>query len=72
LTLLSIQLNGKDLTEGKDYTIIGNQLTIPASVLGNDKSKISTKVEIVPEKNTRLSGLFKSGNMYITQCEAEG
>eukprot|EP00956_Cyclotella_meneghiniana_P016530 scaffold26096_cov62-Cyclotella_meneghiniana.AAC.1 len=72
LTLLSIQLNGKDLQEGKDYTINGDELSIPASVLGDGTSKITTKVEIVPETNTQLSGLYKSGSMYCTQCEAIG
>jgi aminopeptidase N len=31
-----------------------------------------TKVKIVPEENTQLSGLYKSGGMYCTQCEAMG
>ncbi|MBP1804582.1 aminopeptidase N [Rubellimicrobium aerolatum] len=29
-------------------------------------------VEIDPESNTRLEGLYLSGGMYCTQCEAEG
>ena len=33
---------------------------------------VRTTVEIVPEDNTQLSGLYKSGDMYCTQCEAEG
>ena len=72
LTLLSIQLNGKDLVEGTDYTLKGDELTIPASVLGDAASKLTTRVEIVPETNTQLSGLYKSGSMYCTQCEAMG
>ena len=73
LTLLSIQLNGKDLVEGTGYTIKGDELTIPASVLGDDAtSKLTTRVEVVPETNTQLSGLYKSGSMYCTQCEAMG
>ncbi|SIO22373.1 aminopeptidase N [Rhodovulum sp. ES.010] len=31
-----------------------------------------TEVEIAPEKNTALEGLYMSGGMYCTQCEAEG
>ena len=72
LILLSIQLNGNDLQEGKDYNIDGDELSIPASVMGDGTSKITTKVEIVPESNTQLSGLYKSGSMYCTQCEAIG
>lgn len=69
LTLLSIQLNGEDFT---GYKIKGDELIIPASALGDGTSKITTKVEIEPEKNTQLSGLYKSGPMYCTQCEATG
>ena len=29
-------------------------------------------MEIEPEKNTQLSGLYHSGSMYCTQMEAEG
>lgn len=69
LNLLSIQLNGKDFT---DYKIAGDELVIAASALGDGISKITTKVEIEPEKNTQLSGLYKSGATYCTQCEAMG
>ena len=73
LTLLSIRLNGKDLVEGVDYTLKGDELTIPSKLLGADgTSKLTTKVEIEPETNTQLSGLYKSGSMYCTQCEAMG
>ena len=33
---------------------------------------IQIKNEIIPELNTKLSGLYKSSNMYCTQCEAMG
>mmetsp|Transcript_13766 Transcript_13766/g.26264 ORF Transcript_13766/g.26264 Transcript_13766/m.26264 type:complete len:1014 (-) Transcript_13766:37-3078(-) len=72
LTLLSIQLNGRDLVEGIDYTLEGDTLTIPSKVLGDGTGKLVTKVEIEPETNTQLSGLYKSGTMYCTQCEAMG
>ena len=73
LILLSIKLNDKELVDGIDYTIKGDTLTIPSSVLGESTSnKLVTKVEIVPENNTQLSGLYKSGSMYCTQCEAMG
>ena len=37
-----------------------------------DGGILTTTVEIVPEDNTQLSGLYKSGPMYCTQCEAQG
>ncbi|MDH3641399.1 MAG: aminopeptidase N, partial [Gammaproteobacteria bacterium] len=41
-------------------------LNLPASC----EVTIVTRIE--PEQNTALEGLYKSGNMYCTQCEAEG
>jgi len=73
LTLLSIQLDGRDLIEGTDYAIEGDTLTVPSKLLENKTtSKLITRVEIEPETNTQLSGLYKSGTMYCTQCEAMG
>jgi hypothetical protein len=67
--LLSLQLNGKDLQEGTDYELAPGKL-----ILKNPppNSELTTVVEIVPEDNTQLSGLYKSGSMYCTQCEAMG
>lgn len=75
LTLLSITLDEKELVEGVDYTIEGDTLTIPSALLPKSSEKTSilkTSVKIVPEENTQLSGLYKSGTMYCTQCEAMG
>ena len=33
---------------------------------------LGTTVQICPEENTRLSGLYTSGGMFCSQCEAEG
>ena len=43
-------------------------------VLGSvpDRAEIETEVEISPERNTALEGLYVSGDMLLTQCEAEG
>lgn len=67
--LLSLSMDGKDLTEGIDYTLAPGKLTILKPAAG---SVISTKVELIPQENTQLSGLYKSGPMYCTQCEAMG
>ncbi|WP_299817081.1 aminopeptidase N [uncultured Jannaschia sp.] len=37
-----------------------------------DSFLLETEVQIAPERNTSLSGLYMSGGMYCTQCEAEG
>ena len=71
--LLSLSLNGRDLQEGKDYTVTPGKLILKASTLaGAPTSTLKTTVEIIPEDNTQLSGLYKSGEMYCTQCEAMG
>jgi len=48
-------------------------LIIFEGALGDGKEfKLDTEVTIVPEDNTQLSGFYKSGPMYCSQCEAEG
>ena len=37
-----------------------------------DQATIETEVEIDPAANTKLMGLYASGGMLCTQCEAEG
>jgi hypothetical protein len=64
--LMSLQVDGKELTEGIDYTLSPGKLTLLAP---QADSVLRTVVEIVPEENTQLSGLYKSGPMYCTQCE---
>jgi aminopeptidase N len=44
-------------------------LTVP---LTGDRAVIETVVEIAPEKNSQLMGLYASGGILCTQCEAEG
>jgi aminopeptidase N len=37
-----------------------------------DRCSVATEVVIWPQNNTRLSGLYRSGDMFCTQCEAMG
>src|SRR4029453_10746928 len=37
-----------------------------------DQATVETEVEIAPAANTQLSGLYASGGLLCTQCEAEG
>ncbi|TPG15771.1 aminopeptidase N [Sphingomonas oligophenolica] len=52
-----------------DWRIEDDQLVIP---LAGDAHEIETVVEIAPERNTQLMGLYASGGNLCTQCEAEG
>jgi aminopeptidase N len=37
-----------------------------------DQFELEIKCQIHPEKNTSLEGLYKSGDIFCTQCEAQG
>lgn len=68
LELKSIQLNGELLTADQ-YELDTEQLKItdaPNEVI------IQTQVIIHPESNTQLEGLYKAGDLFVTQNEPEG
>ena len=52
-----------------DWRIEGDQLVI--ALAGTDH-RVETEVEIAPDRNTQLMGLYASGGNLCTQCEAEG
>ena len=68
LELLSVSIDGQPLNSD-DYLADDEQLTIhkvPATFV----LEITTRIH--PDQNTALEGLYRSGGMYCTQCEAEG
>lgn len=68
LELLSIKIDDKELTP-EQYQVTSEQLIL------KDLPKeftVTIQTKIYPQKNTSLEGLYKSGDMYCTQCEAEG
>jgi aminopeptidase N len=67
--LLELRMDGRDLVEGEDYALEPGKLILKSP---RDGAVLRTVSEIVPEDNTQLSGLYKSGAMYCTQCEATG
>ena len=68
LTLVSVALNGDALGPNR-YQVDGQSLTIP-DLPREFVLDIETRIE--PQNNTELSGLYKSGGNFTTQCEAEG
>ena len=68
LTLLTCRLDGQPVQPRTDD--LG--LTLAADSLPEGPFVLETEVEIVPEANTSLDGLYMSNGMYCTQCEAEG
>ena len=68
LKLLSATLDGRALT-ASDYRLDAETLTLPDVP---DVFVLDTEVEIDPQANTALEGLYMSGGRFCTQCEAEG
>ncbi|MDN5786974.1 aminopeptidase N [Pseudorhodobacter sp.] len=68
LALRSLVVNGTALAT----TPVATGLLIPADDLPDGPFTVETEVEISPETNTALDGLYMSGGMYCTQCEAQG
>jgi aminopeptidase N len=65
LTLLSVKLDGAQAS----HRIEREQLVIDVAA---PRAVVDTEVEISPAANTKLMGLYASGGMLCTQCEAEG
>jgi aminopeptidase N len=68
LELVSVSLDGEALGPNR------YQLTAEALTLGDlpDAFTLDIETRIEPQNNTELSGLYKSGGNFCTQCEAEG
>ncbi len=68
LELVRAALDDEPLQAG-DYQIDAGSLTVQPRAA---QFTLDTTVKIHPETNTALEGLYKSGKMFCTQCEAEG
>lgn len=68
LELLKIRVDGLELAT-QSYQIDDQGLSV-SDLKSNLTLEIVTK--IYPDKNTALEGLYRSGGMFCTQCEAEG
>ncbi len=68
MELLSISVNGEAWPETQ-FNVSENHLTVEGLP---DKCILSYTTQIEPQNNTSLDGLYKSGKMFCTQCEAEG
>lgn len=68
LELISVKLNGR-LLQGNEYQRSDKALLLP-SVPDSFELEIITVIH--PDQNTALEGLYHSGNLLCTQCEAQG
>ncbi|RUT88282.1 aminopeptidase N, partial [Mesorhizobium sp. USDA-HM6] len=68
LTLLGIAIDGRDL-QPVDYAATPDELAVlkpPAA----SRFELVLETEIAPARNEALMGLYRSSNVYCTQCEA--
>ena len=68
LELLSLSIDGRDLQQD-EYQVDEEGLTIFSVP---DAFTLRSVVQILPEANTALEGLYQSSGNYCTQCEAHG
>jgi aminopeptidase N len=68
LVTRSIKIDDRDLS-ANEY---GEEPEVLTLFDVPDNFTLRTQVAIKPQDNTALEGLYKSGDMYCTQCEAEG
>ena len=68
LRLVAARIDGAPVSASPDAT----GLTLSAADLPSGPFDWEAEVEIAPEANTALEGLYMSRGMYCTQCEAEG
>jgi aminopeptidase N len=67
LALLSVTVDGTPV----DHRLEGDILTIPLAPAA-ETAVVEIMVETGPRANTQLMGLYESGGILCTQCEAEG
>ena len=67
-TLQSVKLNN-ELLKTNQYVLDSEHLTLKNLP---DSFTLEIKSDIKPQKNTSLMGLYKSNDLFCTQCEAEG
>jgi aminopeptidase N len=68
LRLRRLVLDGRELGSG-EWHYDGERLAIRHAP---QRCVLESEVEIEPQHNTALQGLYRSRGMYCTQCEAEG
>jgi aminopeptidase N len=70
MELRSVKLNGKALGPA-EYVATEVALTLP-TVPSSGDFEIEIVTRCKPQENLTLEGLYKSGGMFCTQCEAQG
>ena len=71
LTRLALAINGTAVPASAITDHPGG-ISIARDTVPDAPFELTSTVEIAPEANTALEGLYTSNGMYCTQCEAEG
>lgn len=71
LTLVSLMIDGA-APDTAHVTRDDERLTIASAALPRTAFTLQTEVLIDPADNTAFEGLYQSGGIFCTQCEAEG
>ena len=73
LDLKSIYLDGRPLPK-EGYEVTKSALRIFGAYIptGSEPFLLGTVVQIKPQENTRLEGLYRTSGNFCTHCEAEG
>jgi aminopeptidase N len=79
-TIQSLKLDGEDINlarvlvngQGTSFKMEGSSLVLENLPEGLESFNLEIFTTCVPSKNTKLMGLFVSGDSFFTQCEAEG
>ncbi|MEM6489987.1 MAG: aminopeptidase N [Pseudomonadota bacterium] len=72
LTLVEAAVDGRDVTADPGLALQRERLVLDAAALPGPAFTWTCTTEIDPESNTELEGLYLSGGIFCTQCEAEG
>ena len=76
----ALKLDGEDINlarvlvngQGTSFKMEGSSLVLENLPAGLESFDLEIFTTCVPSKNTKLMGLFVSGDSFFTQCEAEG
>lgn len=68
LELVSLKIDGVEVARNQ-YDLTANNLSISNPP---ERFELEITTKVYPDKNKTLMGLYKSGGMFCTQCEAEG
>lgn len=68
LKLISLKIDGKELPSS-EFQKLEEKIVIAKTP---QKFTLEVETELQPQNNTSLEGLYKSNNIFCTQCEAQG